>query len=154
MALAARAPARAAARFAQRRLFSSGGKVLGEEEKAAENVYIKLFSLLGLLFCSFFLDGEGKQGRAIPLVYTKKMEHEKLEKLARKGPNPGEPASSAPGVAANHVKTGGGPTESTSAGVSTDKHRNYAVLAGTVAALSGLGWYFLSKPKKSEEIVD
>ncbi|XP_006660998.1 uncharacterized protein At2g27730, mitochondrial [Oryza brachyantha] len=124
MALAARAPARAAARFAQRRLFSSGGKVLGEEEKAAENVYIK------------------------------KMEHEKLEKLARKGPNPGEPASSAPGVAANHVKTGGGPTESTSAGVSTDKHRNYAVLAGTVAALSGLGWYFLSKPKKSEEIVD
>uniref|UniRef100_A0A0E0M4Q6 F1F0-ATPase inhibitor protein n=1 Tax=Oryza punctata TaxID=4537 RepID=A0A0E0M4Q6_ORYPU len=120
MAAAARAPAR----FVQRRLFSSGGKVLGEEEKAAENVYIK------------------------------KMEHEKLEKLAHKGPSPVEQASSAPGASANTVKTGSGPTESTSAGVSTDKNRNYAVLAGTVAALSGLGWYLLSKPKRSEEIVD
>uniref|UniRef100_A0A0E0B6T7 F1F0-ATPase inhibitor protein n=1 Tax=Oryza glumipatula TaxID=40148 RepID=A0A0E0B6T7_9ORYZ len=123
MEAAARAPSRAAARFVQRRLFSSGGKVLGEEEKAAENVYIK------------------------------KMEHEKLEKLAHKGPNPGEQASTA-GAAANAVKTGSGSTESRSAGVSTDKNRNYAVLAGTVAALSGLGWYLLSKPKKSEEIVD
>ena len=34
--------ARTAARFVQRRLLSSGGKVLGEEEKAAENVYIKV----------------------------------------------------------------------------------------------------------------
>ena len=33
---------RTAARFVQRRLLSSGGKVLGEEEKAAENVYIKV----------------------------------------------------------------------------------------------------------------
>ncbi|KAF0911528.1 hypothetical protein E2562_011158 [Oryza meyeriana var. granulata] len=123
-AAAARTPARAAARFVQRRLLSSGGKVLGEEEKAAENVYIK------------------------------KMEHEKLEKLARNGPSPGEQASSIPGSAANDAKTGRGPTESTSAGVSTDKHRNYAVLAGTVAAVSALGWYFLSKPKKSEEMVD
>jgi hypothetical protein len=52
------------------------------------------------------------------------------------------------------VKTGAGPTESASANVSTDKNRNYAVLAGTIAALSGLGWYLLSKPKKSEEVVD
>ena len=44
MEAAARAPSRAAARFVQRRLFSSGGKVLGEEEKAAENVYIKVSS--------------------------------------------------------------------------------------------------------------
>uniref|UniRef100_A0A0D9XGZ9 F1F0-ATPase inhibitor protein n=1 Tax=Leersia perrieri TaxID=77586 RepID=A0A0D9XGZ9_9ORYZ len=124
MAAVARTQGRAAARFAQRRLFSSGGKVLGEEEKAAENVYIK------------------------------KMEHEKLEKLARQGPSPGEQASAPVGTAANAVKTGSSPTGSTSAGVSTDKHRNYAVLAGTVAALSGLGWYLLSKPKKSEEIVD
>jgi hypothetical protein len=34
--------ARTAARFVQRRLLSSGGKVLSEEEKAAENVYIKV----------------------------------------------------------------------------------------------------------------
>ncbi|CAN6197753.1 unnamed protein product [Urochloa humidicola] len=107
--------ARTAARFVQRRLLSSGGKVLSEEEKAAENVYIK------------------------------KMEQEKLEKLARKGP---EQASSTTSSAAS------GPTESASTGASTDKNRNYAVLAGTVAALSGLGWYLLSKPKKSEEVVD
>uniref|UniRef100_A0A0E0R969 Uncharacterized protein n=1 Tax=Oryza rufipogon TaxID=4529 RepID=A0A0E0R969_ORYRU len=34
--------ARLAARLAPRRLLSSGGKVLGEEEKAAENIYIKV----------------------------------------------------------------------------------------------------------------
>lgn len=34
--------ARTAARFVQRRLLSSGKKVLGEEEKAAETVYIKV----------------------------------------------------------------------------------------------------------------
>ncbi|KAG0539739.1 hypothetical protein BDA96_03G347400 [Sorghum bicolor] len=115
---------RAAARFLQRRLLSSGGKVLSEEEKAAENVYIK------------------------------KMEQEKLEKLARKGPSSGQQASSTTGSAANDVKVGAGPTESASASVSSDENRNYAVLAGTVAALSGLGWYLLSKPKKSEEVVD
>jgi hypothetical protein len=39
-----RTPARsAAARFVQSR-FRSGGKVLGEEEKAAENVYIKVYT--------------------------------------------------------------------------------------------------------------
>ncbi|NP_001143479.1 uncharacterized protein LOC100276151 [Zea mays] len=115
---------RAASRFLQRRLLSSGGKVLSEEEKAAEKVYIK------------------------------KMEQEKLEKLARKGPSSGEQPSSTTVSAASDVKTGAGPTESASANVSTDKNRNYAVLAGTIAALSGLGWYLLSKPKKSEEVVD
>lgn len=39
---ATRAPGRAAARFVQTRLRSSG-KVLSEEEKAAENVYIKVY---------------------------------------------------------------------------------------------------------------
>jgi hypothetical protein len=52
------------------------------------------------------------------------------------------------------VKADAGPTESASASVSTDKNRNYAVLAGVVAALGGLGWYLLSKPKKSEVVVD
>ncbi|KAM0899481.1 hypothetical protein ACQ4PT_021330 [Festuca glaucescens] len=111
------------ARFMQSRFRSSGGKMLSEEEKAAENVYIK------------------------------KMEQ---EKLARKGPSTGEQAPSTPSSAASDVKAGGaGPTASTSTGVSTDKNRNYAVLAGTVAGLSALGWYLLSKePKKTEEVVD
>jgi hypothetical protein len=51
------------------------------------------------------------------------------------GPSTGEQAPSA-----GEVKVGGaGPTASTSAGVSTDKNRNYAVLAGTVAGLTALG---------------
>lgn len=39
---------RVAARYVSRR-FSSGGKVLGEEEKAAETVYIKVLHLLQLI---------------------------------------------------------------------------------------------------------
>lgn len=69
------------------------------------------------------------------------------------GPSSGEQASSTTSSAASDVMAGGGATESTS-GVSTDKNRNYAVLAGTIAALGGLSWYLLSKPKKSEEVVD
>ena len=42
-----------------------------------------------------------------------------------------------------------GPTASTP-GVSTDKHRNYGVLAGTIAILGGLGWYLKSSSKKPE----
>ncbi|XP_020588958.1 uncharacterized protein At2g27730, mitochondrial-like isoform X1 [Phalaenopsis equestris] len=111
--------ARIASRQIVRRL-SSSGKVLGEEEKAAENVYIK------------------------------KIEQEKLEKLARKGPIPADqPAPES--AAAAELKPRG---SSSSSGVSTDRNRNYAVLAGTITGLSALGWYLLSKPKKSisEEI--
>lgn len=39
-------------------------------------------------------------------------------------------------------------------GVSTDIHRNYAVVAGAVTGLSALGWYLLSKDKKTEELLD
>ncbi|XP_047046930.1 uncharacterized protein At2g27730, mitochondrial-like [Lolium rigidum] len=122
-----RTPARsAAARFLQSR-FRSGGKVLGEEEKAAETVYIK------------------------------KMEQEKLQKLARKGPSTGEQAPATPSSTASDMKAGGGtgPTASTSAGVSTNKNRNYAILAGTLAGLSALGWFLLAKePKKTGEVLD
>jgi hypothetical protein len=44
---------RVASRFLQRRLLSSGGKVLSEEEKAAEKVYIKV--QISPLFLSPFL---------------------------------------------------------------------------------------------------
>ncbi|KAL8245414.1 hypothetical protein R6Q59_011672 [Mikania micrantha] len=105
------------ARYVSRR-FSTSGKVLGEEEKAAENVYIK------------------------------KTEREKLEKLANKSQKPEE----TPAVNTVDAKA----SEHTSApkGVSTDIHRNYAVLAGTVTGLSALGWYLLSKDKKTEELLD
>ncbi|KAL8217132.1 hypothetical protein R6Q57_023969 [Mikania cordata] len=107
------------ARYVSRR-FSTGGKVLGEEEKAAENVYIK------------------------------KTEREKLEKLANKGPKPEEtPVVNTVDAKASEPTAASAPKE-----VSTDVHRNYAVLAGIVTGLSALGWYLLSKDKKTEELLD
>ncbi|GKV34950.1 hypothetical protein SLEP1_g43278 [Rubroshorea leprosula] len=114
-----------ASRFASRliaRRFSSGGKVLGEEEKAAENVYIK------------------------------KIEQEKLPKLARKGPQPEEkPAAAGSGGSVTDAK----PSSSTTSGastkkVSTHKYRNYAVVAGAVTGLGALGWYLKSRGDKVE----
>ncbi|CAF2164622.1 unnamed protein product [Brassica napus] len=105
---------RSAFRFVSRRF--SNGKVLSEEEKAAENVFIK------------------------------KMEQEKLEKIARQGP--GEQAAS--GAKAS----GGGGTSSASAEsgpkVSEDKDRNYAVVAGVVAVVGAIGWYMKSGGKKQQ----
>ncbi|XP_058196529.1 uncharacterized protein At2g27730, mitochondrial-like [Rhododendron vialii] len=114
---------RIAARYVPRRL-SSSGKILSEEEKAAENVYIK------------------------------KIEQEKLEKLAHKGAKPeGKPPTSSEGTASD-VKPSA-PAASTTSGVSTDEFRNYAVVAGVVTGLSALGWwYFGSKDKKTEEVHD
>ncbi|KAB1223129.1 hypothetical protein CJ030_MR2G024857 [Morella rubra] len=112
---------RMAARFVSRR-FSSGGKILGEEEKAAENVYIK------------------------------KVEQEKLEKLARKGPKPEEtPATSSGGSVADAKPSSSSSTSGPSTvKVSTDKYRNYAVLAGTITVLSAFGWYYKASAKKPE----
>ncbi|KAF4388744.1 hypothetical protein G4B88_019021 [Cannabis sativa] len=110
------------------RRFSSSGKVLGEEEKAAENVYIK------------------------------KIEKEKLEKLARKGPKPEETATATSEAAAKPVEATeatkpAASTTTTASGeskVSTDKHRNYAVVAGVVTACAALGWYLRGSEKKQE----
>uniref|UniRef100_A0A5B7AKH2 Copper ion binding n=1 Tax=Davidia involucrata TaxID=16924 RepID=A0A5B7AKH2_DAVIN len=111
---------RIAVRYVSRRL-SSSGKILSEEEKAAENVYIK------------------------------KTEQEKLEKLARKGPKPEEKPATSPGSISD-VKPSG-PASSTS-GVSTDKYRNYAVVAGVLTGFAALGWYLKSSSKKAEEVQD
>ncbi|GMY15798.1 Copper ion binding isoform 1 [Fagus crenata] len=112
---------RMATRFVSRK-FSSGGKVFGEEEKAAENIYIK------------------------------RSEQEKLEKLARKGPKPEETPATSSGGSVTDAK----PTSSSSASeastekVSTDKYRNYAVLAGTITVFASLGWYLKASAKKPE----
>ncbi|GJX76975.1 hypothetical protein Tco_0323786 [Tanacetum coccineum] len=109
-------------RFGSRRF--STGKVLGEEEKAAENIYIK------------------------------KTEQEKLQKLANESAKPTEtPAAANAGGSAAEAKASETPTP-TQKGVSTDIHRNYAVVAGTITGLSALGWYLLSKDKKTEELQD
>lgn len=38
--------------------------------------------------------------------------------------------------------------------VSTDKNRNYAVVAGVVTGLAALGWYLKASKKKPEEVQD
>ncbi|XP_057948573.1 uncharacterized protein At2g27730, mitochondrial [Malania oleifera] len=111
---------RTAMRYVSRRL-SSSGKILNEEEKAAENVYIK------------------------------KIEQEKLEKLARKGPKPEEKLETSSGSSTPDVKQS---SPTSTSGVSTDKYRNYAVVAGAVTILGGLGWYLKATAKKPEEVQD
>ncbi|KAI3837067.1 hypothetical protein MKW98_005400 [Papaver atlanticum] len=108
---------RIAARYVSRRM-SSGGRVLGEEERAAENIYIK------------------------------KMEKEKLEKLARKGPENATP--SAPISEATTAASTPSAAASSTSKASTDKYRNYGVIAGVVAGLGGLGWYLMASSKKPE----
>ncbi|KAG0498528.1 hypothetical protein HPP92_003219 [Vanilla planifolia] len=76
-----------------------------------------------------------------------KIEQEKLEKLARKGPKPGDQQSPDKSTA-----TDSKPIGSSTGSVSSDKNRNYAVVAGALTLASALGWYLLSKPKKSEEV--
>ncbi|KAL0389984.1 UNVERIFIED_CONTAM: putative protein, mitochondrial [Sesamum calycinum] len=114
---------RIAARYISRRL--SSGKVLSEEEKAAENVYIK------------------------------KKEQEKLEKLARKGPKPdGTPATSS-GDSSGSVSDAAKPhaQSSSTPKVSTDKYRNYAVVAGIATIAAATGWWYLgSRKTKPEEV--
>ncbi|KAH9605800.1 hypothetical protein KSS87_008982 [Heliosperma pusillum] len=142
---------RVAMRFISRR-FSSGGKMLSEEEKAAENVYIK------------------------------KMEKEKLEKAAHQhkrililtagkgnfgydsfssegdesfqGPKPAETPASGSGAppVIDAAKTSGSGAKTSK--VSTDKDRNYAVVAGTLTILAAVGWYMKAGSKKSEEVQD
>ncbi|XP_059314876.1 uncharacterized protein At2g27730, mitochondrial [Lycium ferocissimum] len=115
--------ARNAFRYVSRRL-SSSGKVLSEEEKAAENVYIK------------------------------KMEKEKLEKLARKGPKPEDQAATSAGGSGSVADAAPSAQSSSTPGVSNDKYRNYGVLAGLVTGIGALGWYLMSKDKKTEEVQD
>ncbi|ESQ51234.1 hypothetical protein EUTSA_v10017451mg [Eutrema salsugineum] len=108
---------RSAIRVLSRRF--SSGKVLSEEERAAENVFIK------------------------------KMEQEKLEKIARQGP--GEQAAGAAGAAKASGATSSASAES-GPKVSEDKYRNYAVVAGVVTVFGAIGWYMKSGGKKQPEV--
>ncbi|KAL2485583.1 Uncharacterized protein Adt_30339 [Abeliophyllum distichum] len=114
---------RTAMRYVSRRL-SSSGRVLSEEEKAAENVYIK------------------------------KKEQEKLEKLAREGPKPEKtPATGSGGTGSVSDAKTSGQTSSTPK-VSTDSYRNYAVVAGIATAFAAFGWYYGLRKKESDQVQD
>ncbi|CAN6440118.1 unnamed protein product [Victoria cruziana] len=106
------------------RLFSStgSGKMLSEEEKAAENVYIK------------------------------KVEQEKLEKIARKGYKPEEHSTEVKTTATNAKSSSSSPPSSS--GISTDRYRNYAILSGVIAMAASVGWYLKSTAKRPEEVQD
>lgn len=68
------------------------------------------------------------------------------------GPNPEEKpltGSGGSGSASEAKATG----QTSDSGVSTDKSRNYLLLAGVAAGLGALGWYVQSN-KKPEEVQD
>jgi hypothetical protein len=74
------------------------------------------------------------------------------------GPKPEETTASGSGAAPADVKASTAasstPPGSSTEKVSTDKYRNYAVVAGTITALGALGWYLKSGGKKQEEVRD
>ncbi|CAE6016465.1 unnamed protein product [Arabidopsis arenosa] len=105
---------RNALRIVSRRF--SSGKIFSEEEKAAENVFIK------------------------------KMEKEKLEKIARQGPGEQAAGSAKAAGATASASAESGPK------VSEDKNRNYAVVAGVVAIFGSIGWYLKAGGKKQPEV--
>jgi len=68
------------------------------------------------------------------------------------GPKPADNQATGSGSTASDAKPSGQDTSTTK--VSTDKYRNYAVLAGVITGLSALGWYLKSGSKKTEEVQD
>lgn len=64
------------------------------------------------------------------------------------GPNPDEKPASGGSVTDSKPpsSTSGASTEK----VSTDKYRNYAVVAGVITLFGAAGWYLKSKDKKAE----
>ncbi|KAG0571002.1 hypothetical protein M758_6G195300 [Ceratodon purpureus] len=101
----------------------SSGKVFQEEERAAETIYIK------------------------------KMEQEKLEKLARKGFSQEEAKKAVSGHPDAHPEAVKIVNETASTTASTDSTTNYAVIGGIVGALALGYWYFSgsSDSKKKDD---
>ncbi|CAN6560090.1 unnamed protein product [Malus baccata var. baccata] len=83
-------------------------------------------------------------------VILQKTEQEKLEKLARKGPTPEEKPAASSGGSVSDAKPSASSSGASTAKVSTDKYRNYAVVAGVMTAAASLGWYLKASGKKEE----
>ena len=68
-----------------------------------------------------------------------------------KGPQPeAKPAAGSEGSVTDAKPSGSAYTDTSAKKVSTDKHRNYAVVAGTITILGALGWYLKGTAKKPE----
>ncbi|KAJ4846738.1 hypothetical protein Tsubulata_010221 [Turnera subulata] len=115
-----------------RRFSSGGGKVLSEEEKAAENVYIKVPACVKFGLIIYVMPSFGV------------------------GPKPEEKAAPSSGGSATDAKPSSASSApgASSENVSTDKYRNYAVAGGALTILGALGWYLQSSSKKPEEVRD
>lgn len=109
------------ARSVVRREMSSTGKMFQEEERAAETIYIK------------------------------KMEQEKLEKLARKGFSKEEAQKAVSGHPDAHPEAVKIANETSSSTVSTDKTTNYAVIGGIVGAVAIGYWYMTGGSSSKKE---
>jgi len=109
--------------FVRREMSSGDGRVFHDEEKAAENIYIK------------------------------KMEKEQLEKLARKGFSEAEAKKALEGHPEAHPEAVKILNESTSSSTntSTDSTSNYAVIGGIIGVLAIGYWYFSGSSKKEDE---
>lgn len=66
------------------------------------------------------------------------------------GPKPEEKPVTSSGGTATDANPSGPASSTAGTSTSTDNHRNYAVLAGTIAILGGVGWYLKSSSKKPE----
>lgn len=69
--------------------------------------------------------------------------------ILNQGPQPGEAAAGSGGVTYAKPDLGSQGTSSDHK-VSTDKHRNYAVVAGTITLIGAVGWYLKGTAKKPE----
>lgn len=67
------------------------------------------------------------------------------------GPKPGEQAAGGSGSVPDAASSA---QASSTSRVSDDKYRNYGVLAGLITGVGALGWYLMSKDKKTEEVQD
>ncbi|KAH9659861.1 F1F0-ATPase inhibitor protein [Citrus sinensis] len=153
------------------RRFSSSGKVLSEEEKAAENVYIKFRFYMNavtlmqtkVLTCANIVKNliVYFDLYSYPRLYSmsemmRAFEQHRLLVIcfrgikyrSGEGPKPEETpaASSGSGAEAKPTSAAGASTEK----VSTDQYRNYAVIAGIITGVSALGWYLKSSRKKEQ----
>lgn len=70
------------------------------------------------------------------------------------GPKPEEQAATSAGGSGSVADAAPSAKASSTPGVSNDNYRNYGVLAGLVTGVGALGWYMLSKDKKTEEVQD
>ncbi|MCD7467250.1 hypothetical protein HAX54_004579 [Datura stramonium] len=138
---------------------SSSGKVLSEEEKAAENVYIKMFhfshNLILLIWhlhvvCIPSFLGPGQlsvDSKSLGILYV-------AFAFAVFGIKPEEQAATSAGGSGSVADAAPSAQASSTPRVSNDKYRNYGVLAGLITGVGALGWYLLSKDKKAEEVQD